>query len=125
MRTFQALAIVLCVFGAIHLLQGPAFFWPDRFDPSHGVLLGGLSSRLLGAGLVVVDDCGRMAGPQAGRGAGRAAPPPGGARAAGGGGAGGAGPGGRPARRGGGRAGGGGGPTAGPRRPAGSCAISC
>ncbi|NMG53405.1 hypothetical protein [Aromatoleum aromaticum] len=50
MRTFQALAIVLCVFGAIHLLQGPTFFWPDRFDPSRGVLLGGLSSRLLGGG---------------------------------------------------------------------------
>ncbi|MCK0507061.1 hypothetical protein [Aromatoleum anaerobium] len=75
MRTFQALAIVLCVFGAIHLLQGPAFFWPDRFDPSHGVLLGGLSSRLLGAGLVVVAALGLMAGRQAGRGDGRAAPP--------------------------------------------------
>ncbi|KON81999.1 hypothetical protein PA01_10695 [Azoarcus sp. PA01] len=74
MRTFQALAIVLCVFGAIHLLQGPTFFWPDRFDPSRGVLLGGLSSQLLGAGLVVVAALGLMASRQAGRGDGRAAP---------------------------------------------------
>ena len=66
--------IVLCVFGGIYLLQGPSFFWPDRFDPSHGVLLSGLSARLLGTGLILIAALGLIAGRQAGRADGRAAP---------------------------------------------------
>lgn len=73
-RTFQAFVIILCLFGGLYLLQGPAFFWPDRWDPSRGVMLGGLSSRLLGAGLLTISALGWMAARQAGRGDGRAAP---------------------------------------------------
>jgi len=47
MRTFLALRSC-CASSAALLLQGPAFFWPDRFDPSQGVALGGASSQLLG-----------------------------------------------------------------------------
>lgn len=68
MRTLIAFTIVLCVFGGIYLLQGPAFFWPDRFDPSQGVFLGGLSSQLLGAGLLTIAGIGVMAIRQAIRG---------------------------------------------------------
>ena len=67
MRTFLALTIVLSTVGGIYLLQGPAFFWPDRFDPSQGVSLGGTSARLLGAGLLVVAAIGLMAARQAAR----------------------------------------------------------
>jgi drug/metabolite transporter (DMT)-like permease len=73
MRTFLALVIVLCLFGGIYLLQGPAFFWPDRWDPSRGVLLSGPSSQLLGAALVIIGGLGLMAAQHASRGAGRAA----------------------------------------------------
>jgi len=68
MRTLIAFTIVLCVLGGIYLLQGPAFFWPDRFDPSQGVFLGGLSSQLLGAGLLTIAGIGVMAIRQASRG---------------------------------------------------------
>lgn len=74
MRTFQALVIVICLTGGLWMLRGPAFFWPDRGDPSQGVLLQGLSSQLLGAGLLIVAALGVMASRQAGRGDGRAAP---------------------------------------------------
>jgi hypothetical protein len=73
MRTFLALAMVLCLLGGAYLLQGPSFFWPDRRDPSVGVMLGGLSSQLLGAGLLLVAAVGMMAVRQGGRGDGRAA----------------------------------------------------
>lgn len=74
MRTFQALVIVMCVTGGLWMLGGPAFFWPDRGDPTQGVLLHGLSTQLLGAGLLTVAVLGLMASRQAGRGDGRAAP---------------------------------------------------
>lgn len=74
MRTFQALVIVMCLTGGLWMLRGPTFFWPDRGDPSQGVLLQGLSSQLLGAGLLTVATLGVMASRQAGRGDGRAAP---------------------------------------------------
>lgn len=74
MRTFIAFAIVLCLVGGSWLLQGPAFFWPDRLDPSQGVFLDGLSSQLLGAGLLAIAGIGVMAARQAARGSSRAAP---------------------------------------------------
>jgi len=76
MRTFIAFAIVLCLVGGSWLLQGPAFFWPDRLDPSQGVFLDGLSSQLLGAGLLAIAGIGVMAARQAARGSCRAAPRP-------------------------------------------------
>jgi hypothetical protein len=69
MRTYIAFTIVLCLLGGAWLLQGPDFFWPDRLDPSQGVLLGGLSSQLLGAGLLTIAGIGAMAIRQAARGA--------------------------------------------------------
>jgi len=66
-RTFLALTIVLCTVGGLYLLQGPPFFWPDRFDPSQGVSLGGISSQLLGTGLLVIGAAGLMAARQAAR----------------------------------------------------------
>ena len=74
MRTFLALTIVLCGVGGAYLLHGPAFFWPDRFDPSQGVFLRGASSQLLGAGLLVIAAIGLMAARQASRSAAGAAP---------------------------------------------------
>lgn len=73
MRTFLALAMVLCLMGGVYLLQGPVFFWPDRRNPSVGVMLGGLSSQLLGAGLLVITCAGVMVVKQGGYGSGRAA----------------------------------------------------
>lgn len=75
MRTFLAFVIVLCLVGGVYLLQGPAFFWPDRLDPSRGIFLNGLSSQLLGAGLLLISGLGVMAAQQAGKGTGRAATP--------------------------------------------------
>ncbi|HRD35010.1 MAG TPA: hypothetical protein PLR02_12220 [Rhodocyclaceae bacterium] len=74
MRTFQALVIVICLTGGVWMLGGPVFFWPDRGNPSQGVLLQGLSSRLLGTALLIIAALGVMASRQAGRGDGRAAP---------------------------------------------------
>lgn len=74
MRTFLALVMVMCLIGGAWLLRGPTFFWPDRHDPAQGVQLHGLSSQLLGAGLLIVAGLGWMASRQAGRGDGRAAP---------------------------------------------------
>jgi hypothetical protein len=74
MRTFLAFVIVMCLIGGAYLLGGPAFFWPDRWDPSQGVFLSGLSSQLLGAGLLLVSGLGVMAARQAGHACGRAAP---------------------------------------------------
>ncbi|MCK9984919.1 MAG: hypothetical protein AzoDbin1_01391 [Azoarcus sp.] len=68
MRTFIAFTIVLCTVGGLWLLQGPAFFWPDRFDPSQGVFLGGFTSQLLGGGLLAIAAAGLMAIAQARRG---------------------------------------------------------
>ena len=74
MRTFLAFVIVMCLIGGAYLLGGPAFFWPDRWDPSQGVFLSGLSSRLLGAGLLLISGLGVMAARQAAQARGRAAP---------------------------------------------------
>lgn len=74
MRTFQAFVIILCLIGGIYLLQGPEFYWPDRWDPSQATFLSGLSSRLLGAALLTTAWLGVMIGRQAGRADGRAAP---------------------------------------------------
>ncbi|MDX9699551.1 MAG: hypothetical protein RBT55_08210 [Rhodocyclaceae bacterium] len=74
MRTFLAFTMILCLLGGAYLLQGPAFFWPDRRDPSHGILLQGPASQLLGAGLLTVALLGAMAARQASKGSGRAAP---------------------------------------------------
>lgn len=68
MRSLIAFTLVLCLVGGLWLLQGPDFFWPDRFDPSQGVFLGGLSAQLLGAGLLTIAAAGGMAIAQAARG---------------------------------------------------------
>ncbi|NMG43306.1 hypothetical protein GPA22_06115 [Aromatoleum toluvorans] len=68
MRTFIAFTMALCLLGGAWLLQGPAFFWPDQLDPSRGVLLGGLSSQLLGAGLLTIAGLGAMVIRRAARG---------------------------------------------------------
>lgn len=68
MRSLIAFTIVLCTLGGLWLLQGPAFFWPDRFEPSQGVLLAGFASQLLGAGLLTIALAGVMAIGQAQRG---------------------------------------------------------
>lgn len=73
MRTFMALSMVLCVVAGSWFLQGPSIFWPNRFDPSHGILLEGYASRLLGVALLLVAILGVMAVRQAGYGSGRAA----------------------------------------------------
>ena len=74
MRTFLAFVIMMCLIGGLYLLSGPAFFWPDRWDPSHGIFLSGLSAQLLGAGLLLVSALGLMAARQASHNAGKAAP---------------------------------------------------
>jgi len=74
MRTFLAFVIMMCLTGGLYLLSGPTFFWPDRWDPSHGVFLSGLSAQLLGAGLLLVSALGVMAARQASHHAGKAAP---------------------------------------------------
>ncbi len=74
MRTFLAFVIVLCIAAGSWLLQGPSFFWPDRFEPSQGVLLDGTASRMLGAALLLIAALGAMVIRQAGYGGGRAAP---------------------------------------------------
>ncbi|PTD95526.1 hypothetical protein [Pseudothauera lacus] len=74
MRTFQAFVILLCVFGGAWLLNGPEFFMPARHDPSHGVYFSGTSSRLLGAGLLLVAWLGLSVKRHAGRGSGKAPP---------------------------------------------------
>jgi len=73
-RTFLAFVIVMCLVGGLYLLGGPSFFWPDRLDPSHGVLLSGVSSKLLGAGLLLVSALGVMAARQAAHSGGKPAP---------------------------------------------------
>ncbi|AYH42256.1 hypothetical protein [Azoarcus sp. DN11] len=76
MRAFVAFTMVLCLLGGAWLLGGPAFFWPDRFDPAQGVRLGGLSSQLLGAGLLTIAGLGAMVIARAARGV-RGTPSPG------------------------------------------------
>ena len=68
MRTFIAFTMTLCLLGGAWLLQGPSFFWPDRFDPSQGVFLDGLSAQLLGAGLLTIAALGAMVIARAARG---------------------------------------------------------
>ncbi|NMG30236.1 hypothetical protein [Aromatoleum evansii] len=68
MRTFVAFTMTLCLLGGAWLLRGPEFFWPDRLDPSQGVFLGGLSSQLLGAGLLTIAGLGAMVVGRAARG---------------------------------------------------------
>ena len=76
MRTFIAFVIVLCLAGGFYLLPGPTFFWPDRWDPSQGVWLGGLSAQLLGLGLLLISALGVMTAQQAAGARGRPAPRP-------------------------------------------------
>ncbi|NMF88353.1 hypothetical protein [Aromatoleum petrolei] len=68
MRTFIAFTMALCLLGGAWLLRGPDFFWPDQFDPSQGVFLGGLSAQLLGAGLLTIAALGAMVIARAARG---------------------------------------------------------
>lgn len=51
MRTFIILCILLCFTGGAYLLSGVPFFMPSRHDPHQGVLLYGITSQMLGAGL--------------------------------------------------------------------------
>ncbi len=74
MRTFQAFVIILCLIGGLYLLQGPEFYWPDRFDPSYATHLDGLSSRLLGLALLTTAGLGFMIIRQASNAQGTAAP---------------------------------------------------
>ena len=53
--------LTLCVIGGLYLLiQGPLFYLPSRWNPHEGHLFGPLSSRLLGAGLLVTAWAGRL-----------------------------------------------------------------
>lgn len=74
MRTFQAFVILLCLIGGLYLLQGPEFYWPDRWDPSYATHLDGVSSQLLGLGLLTTAGLGIMIIRQASTANGRAAP---------------------------------------------------
>ncbi|THF65043.1 hypothetical protein [Pseudothauera rhizosphaerae] len=71
MRSFLASVIVLCLLGGAWLLGGPEFFMPARYDPSHGVHFSGLSSRLLGAALLLLAALGLGVARHAGRGSGK------------------------------------------------------
>jgi len=73
MRTFLAFVVVLCLVAGLYLFQGPDFYWPDRNDPSHAIFFSGLSSRLLGAALLLVAALGLMAARQASSAGGKAA----------------------------------------------------
>lgn len=74
MRTFLAFVIVLCVAGGLYLSQGPDFYWPDRHNPSYAIFFSGLSSRLLGAALLLIAALGVIAARQASNAGGKAAP---------------------------------------------------
>ncbi len=74
MRTFQAFVILLCVFSGAWLLSGPEFYMPGRHDPAYGMYFSGLSSRLLGLGLLSLAWAGFSVKRYAGRGSGK--PPP-------------------------------------------------
>jgi hypothetical protein len=55
MRTFQVLMLTLCLVGGLHLvLQAPAFFLPDRWDPAFGRQFDADASRVLGCGLLAM-----------------------------------------------------------------------
>lgn len=55
MRSLQVAMCALCVFGGLYLLmQAPAFFLPDRWEPAVGRQFDATASRLLGAGLLVL-----------------------------------------------------------------------
>jgi hypothetical protein len=75
MRTFLAFVIVMCFIGGVYLLQGPDFYWPERGNPSQALFLSGVSSRLLGAALLIIAALGVMAARQAAHSAGKAASP--------------------------------------------------
>lgn len=61
MRSLQVFIIVLCGVMGLYLSTGIGFFLPDRWNPESGVQLGGLSARLLGAGLMVIAATGVIA----------------------------------------------------------------
>jgi hypothetical protein len=61
MRSIQVFIIMLCGVAGLYLSTGIGFFLPDRWHPATGVLLGGLSARLLGAGLLVIAATGVIA----------------------------------------------------------------
>lgn len=47
--------LTLCLVGGLHLmLQAPAFFLPDRWDPAFGRQFDGTAARVLGAGLLAM-----------------------------------------------------------------------
>jgi hypothetical protein len=54
LRSLQVFIITLCFGLGLFLLSGRGFFMPDRWNPAFGVQLGGLSSRLLGSGLLLI-----------------------------------------------------------------------
>ena len=61
MRSIQVFIITLCLVAGLYLSTGVGFFLPDRWNPATGVQLGGLSARLLGAGLLIIAATGVIA----------------------------------------------------------------
>jgi hypothetical protein len=61
MRSIQVFIVVLCLVAGLYLSTGIGFFLPDRWHPETGVQLGGLSARLLGAGLLIIAATGVIA----------------------------------------------------------------
>ncbi|ATE62261.1 hypothetical protein [Thauera sinica] len=55
MRTLQVLMFMLCLLGGLYLLmQAPAFFMPDRWNPATGRQFDAAAARLLGAALLAI-----------------------------------------------------------------------
>ncbi|MDR2688359.1 MAG: hypothetical protein LBB76_01210 [Azoarcus sp.] len=55
MRNIQVMMFISCItLGLFLLLHGPAFFLPDRYDPTHGWQFDATSARLLGGGLLAL-----------------------------------------------------------------------
>ena len=61
MRTIQVFTVMLCLLVGSYLLTGRGFFMPNQWEPSMGVQLAGWSSRLLGAGLLLIAYIGILA----------------------------------------------------------------
>lgn len=61
MRSIQVFIVALCTLAGLYLSTGAGFFLPDRWNPQFGVQLGGLSSKLLGAGLLTIAATGVIA----------------------------------------------------------------
>ncbi len=55
MRAFQVVMFSLCVLGGLYLLiQAPAFFLPDRWNPAVGWRFDPPAARLLGGALLAI-----------------------------------------------------------------------